>query len=74
MKQVFRVSAPVLLTVLFCAVLPLFLSGCARSADANQFQVKLGGKILPPESHLGQVARGEKAITMILVQNVKPQG
>lgn len=39
MKQEFRVSAPVLLTVLFCAVLPLFLSGCARSADANPFQV-----------------------------------
>ena len=49
-------------------------AGLALLCDANQFQVKLGGKILPPESHLGQVARGEKAITMILVQNVKPQG
>lgn len=39
MKPESRVSAPVLLTLIFCAVLPLFLSGCARSADANQFQV-----------------------------------
>ncbi len=39
MKPEFRVSAPVLLTLVVCAVLPLFLSGCARSADANQFQV-----------------------------------
>lgn len=39
MKPEFRVSAPVLLIFLFCAVLPLAFSGCARSADANQFQV-----------------------------------
>lgn len=39
MKPEFRVSAPVFLALLFCAVLPLFLSGCARSADADQFQV-----------------------------------
>ena len=39
MKPESRVSAPVLLTLVFCAVLPLFLSGCARPADANQFQV-----------------------------------
>lgn len=48
--------------------------GLALLCDPSQFQVKLGGKILPPESHLGQVARGEKAITLTLVQNVKPQG
>lgn len=48
--------------------------GLGLLCDANQFQVKLGGKILPPESHLGQVAHGERAITLTLVQNVKPQG
>lgn len=39
MKPVFRVSAPVLLSLLCCAALALSLTGCARSADANQFQV-----------------------------------
>ncbi|HWM90729.1 MAG TPA: hypothetical protein VN493_08185 [Thermoanaerobaculia bacterium] len=39
MKRAFRVSAPVLFTLLLFTPLLLSLSGCADSAEARQFQV-----------------------------------
>ena len=42
--------------------------------DPSDFQLKHDGKVLPPDSHLGQAAHGEKSIVLDLVFKVKPQG
>lgn len=39
MKPGFRVSASFLSFLLLCALLPLAVAGCARSADANEMKV-----------------------------------
>lgn len=46
----------------------------APTEDPNDFQLKHDGKVLPPDSHLGQVAHGEKSVVLDLVFKVKPQG
>lgn len=40
----------------------------------NEFQIKLGGKVIPPETHLGQLAKGDATLEFVLVANIKPQG
>jgi hypothetical protein len=46
----------------------------APTEDPSDFQLKHDGKVLPPDSHLGQVAHGAKSIVLDLVFKVKPQG
>jgi hypothetical protein len=46
----------------------------APTEDPSDFQLKHDGKVLPPDSHLGQAAHGEKSIVLDLVFKVKPQG
>lgn len=46
----------------------------APTEDPIDFQLKHDGHVLPPDSHLGQAARGEKSIVLDLVFKVKPQG
>jgi hypothetical protein len=46
----------------------------APTEDPSDFQLKHDGKVLPPDSHLGQAVRGEKSIVLDLVFKVKPQG
>ncbi|WP_035703334.1 hypothetical protein [Bradyrhizobium genomosp. I (2014)] len=50
------------------------VSQLASTEDPIDFQLKHDGHVLPPDSHLGQVARGEKSIVLDLVFKVKPQG
>lgn len=38
------------------------------------FQIKFEGKVVPPETHLGQLAACEQSIALSLVANIKPQG
>jgi hypothetical protein len=42
--------------------------------DPSDFQLKHDGKVLPPDSHLGQAADGKKSVVLDLVFKVKPQG
>ncbi len=58
-------------TVIVWAIAPGELNLVGTPSD---FQLKLDGKALSPDFHLGQVARGAKAITFELVFKVKPQG
>jgi hypothetical protein len=46
----------------------------APTEDPSDFQLKHDGKVLPPDSHLGQAAHGEKSIVLDLVFKLKPQG
>ena len=46
----------------------------APTEDPNDFQLKHDGKVLLPDSHLGQAADGKKSIVLDLVFKVKPQG
>jgi hypothetical protein len=46
----------------------------APTEDPSDFQLKHDGKVLPPDSHLGQASHGEKSIVLDLVFKVKPQG
>ncbi|UPJ68528.1 hypothetical protein [Bradyrhizobium sp. 191] len=46
----------------------------APTEDPSDFQLKHDGKVLPPDSHLGQAAHGAKSIVLDLVFKVKPQG
>ncbi len=39
-----------------------------------EFQIKLGDRVLPPDMHVGQAARGACELSAALVHNVKPQG
>ncbi len=48
--------------------------GFALIGEPAEFQVKADGKIVPPDQHLGQLTKGDKAITLTLVHNIKPQG
>jgi hypothetical protein len=40
----------------------------------EDFQLKDGADVLPPDIHLGQIAHGHKHVTLTLVFKVKPQG
>jgi hypothetical protein len=40
----------------------------------EDFQLKDGAEVLPPDVHLGQIAHGHKHVTLTLVFKVKPQG
>jgi hypothetical protein len=46
----------------------------APTEDPTDFQLKHDGKVLPPDSHLGQAAHGQKSVVLDLVFKVKPQG
>jgi hypothetical protein len=46
----------------------------APTEDPNDFQLKHDGKVLSPDSHLGQAVRGKKSIVLDLVFKIKPQG
>jgi hypothetical protein len=46
----------------------------APTEDPSDFQLKHDGKVLPPDTHLGQATHGEKSIVLDLVFKVKPQG
>ena len=46
----------------------------APTEDPSDFQLKHDGKMLPPDSHLGQAAHREKSIVLDLVFKIKPQG
>ena len=48
--------------------------GRKARAATRDFQLKHDGKVLPPDSHLGQAAHGAKSIVLDLVFKVKPQG
>jgi hypothetical protein len=48
--------------------------GLNLQGDPTDFQLKLDGEVLPPDAHLGQIARGKKEVTLDLVFKVKPQG
>ena len=39
-----------------------------------EFQIKHDGKVIPPQTHLGQLARCDDALAFVLVANIKPQG
>lgn len=41
---------------------------------AGGFQIKHNGIVEPPDRHLGQIAHGDKKVTLDLVFNIKPQG
>jgi hypothetical protein len=40
----------------------------------SEFQIKFEGRVVPPDTHVGQLGRCEKAINLLLVHNIKPQG
>lgn len=44
------------------------------SEDPSDFQIKHDGKVLAPDSHLGQAAHGKKSVVLDLVFKIKPQG
>lgn len=48
--------------------------GLTLEGETSDFQLKRDEEILGPDQHLGQVARGKKAIALSLVFKVKPQG
>lgn len=48
--------------------------GLNLEGNPADFQIKHGGKVVPPTTHLGQISRGEKAVHLHLVFKVKPQG
>jgi hypothetical protein len=67
-KETFRPSATVR-RVLRWAVDALGLDG-----DPSDFQLKLDDELLPPETHLGQIAKSRKVLELALVMKIKPQG
>lgn len=40
----------------------------------EDFQLKDGNDVLPADLHLGQIAKGQKHVSLVLVFKVKPQG
>ena len=38
------------------------------------FQIKFEGKVVPPETHIGQLATCDQSLALTLVANIKPQG
>jgi hypothetical protein len=42
--------------------------------EAGDFQIKHNGTVEPSDRHLGQIAHGDKKLTLDLVFNFKPQG
>lgn len=50
------------------------IAALGLEGEVADFQLKLSDEVLPPETHIGQVARGEKSLRLSLVMKVKPQG
>ena len=48
--------------------------GFKLDGKSSDFQIKLNGIVLSPDTHLGQIAHREKAVKLDLVFKVKPQG
>lgn len=40
----------------------------------TDFQLKLGGEVFAPETHVGQIAKSRKSVELSLVMKIKPQG
>ncbi|RXG97211.1 hypothetical protein [Bradyrhizobium vignae] len=72
-RQVHRDFAPsvTIETIIAWAISPSALNLEGVSAE---YQLKLGSEVLPPDLHLGQIAKGEKKIAFSLVFRIKPQG
>ena len=69
-QRVFRPSATIL-RIIEWAIGP---EGFGLTGDASDIQIKHDGQVVPKDYHLGQLARGDKTVTLDLVFNVKPQG
>lgn len=67
-EKAFRPSAT-LRKVTRWAVETLDLTG-----KPSDFQLKLDGVVQPPETHVGQIAKGRKTVELALVMKIKPQG
>lgn len=63
--------ATTLRSVLAWAISPKALG---LQGDLSDFQLKLGGELLPLELHIGQLAQGHEPVRLTLVFKVKPQG
>jgi hypothetical protein len=50
------------------------IAALGLEGEVADFQLKLDDEVLPPETHVGQVARGAKVLRLSLVMKVKPQG
>jgi hypothetical protein len=72
-RQVHRDFAPsvTIETIIAWAISPAALN---LEGVAAEYQIKHGSEILPPDLHLGQVAKGEKKVAFSLVFRIKPQG
>lgn len=72
-RQVHRDFAPsvTIETIIAWAISPSALN---LEGVPAEYQLKLGSEVLPPDLHLGQVAKGEKKIAFSLVFRIKPQG
>lgn len=69
-ERAFRPSA----TVAKVTVWAIGPDGFKLSGSPADFQLKLEGHVLMPDQHLGQVAHGQKKLTLDLVFKIKPQG
>jgi hypothetical protein len=69
-KRKFKANATII-KIIAWAISPEALN---LEGTPSDFQLKFDGEVLPPDLHLGQVARGKKAISLSLVFKVKPQG
>lgn len=49
-------------------------TGFQLEGGVGGFQIKYNGIVEPTDRHLGQVAHGDKKVTLDLVFNIKPQG
>jgi hypothetical protein len=49
-------------------------NGKPLEGTVADYQMKHDGEVVSPDDHLGQVARGKKAVNLALVFKVKPQG
>ena len=58
-------------TVLVWAVSP---QGFNLEGKVTDFQLKYEGEVQPDDRHIGQIARGQKELSLVLVYRVKPQG
>lgn len=50
------------------------IAALGLEGEVADFQLKLGDDVLPPETHVGQVAKGAKVLHLTLVMKIKPQG
>lgn len=56
------------------AVIRWAVAGLGLEGSSADFQLKHGEDVLAPRDHVGQVAKGQKAIRLHLVMKIKPQG